>query len=149
MNDPHSLVSALSRRKFVQVAGALATTALLGRSLPAAQAAEPSAASATAKKKIPLGIELYSVRGELQRDLPATLRAVAKSGYEVVEFYSPYFAWKFPYAKEVRAQLDDLGLRCFSTHNNLVSLAPGETMERAIELNQILGSHIIVLASPP
>jgi sugar phosphate isomerase/epimerase len=66
-----------------------------------------------------------------------------------VEFYSPYFAWKFPYAKEVRAQLDDLGLRCFSTHNNLVSLAPGETMERAIELNQILGSHIIVLASPP
>ena len=70
---------------------------------------------------------------------PNTLRTVAKIGYEVVEFYSPYFGWTFPFAKEVRARLDDLGLRCFSTHNGFESLLPGETMSHAIELNQILG----------
>ena len=142
----------LSRRHFLGVTASLAAGAALGPTLAtvarAAEASAPSAAPA-ARKKIPIGIELYSVRGELQRDLPKALRAVAKAGYEVVEFFSPYFAWKFPYAKEVRAQLDDLGLRCWSTHNGITALTPGETMDRAIELNQILGSHIIVLASPP
>ena len=111
--------------------------------------AEPVPAAKTAKKKVPLGIELYAVRGELTKDLPGTLKAVAKIGYEVVEFYSPYFGWTFPFAKEVRAQLDDLGLKCYSTHNGIASLTPGETMGRAIELNQILGSRQIVLASAP
>jgi sugar phosphate isomerase/epimerase len=45
--------------------------------------------------------------------------------------------------------LDDLGLRCYSTHNGPAAITPGETMDRAIELNQILGSRTIVLASPP
>ena len=44
-------------------------------------------------KKIPLGLELYSVRNELKEDLNGTVRAVAKMGYEVVEFFSPYYAW--------------------------------------------------------
>ncbi|MBU6402747.1 MAG: sugar phosphate isomerase/epimerase, partial [Verrucomicrobia bacterium] len=34
-----------------------------------------------------MGLELYSVRDELARDLPGTLKAVASFGYEVVEFY--------------------------------------------------------------
>jgi sugar phosphate isomerase/epimerase len=56
---------------------------------------------------------------------------VAEIGYEAVEFYSPYFAWTFPYAKEVRTQIDDLGLRCYSTHNQFASFAPGETMAKS------------------
>ena len=70
-------------------------------------------------------------------------------GYEDVEFYAPYLAWNFPYAKGVRAQLDDLGLRCYSTHNSAAAVTPGDTMSRAIELNQILGARHIILASPP
>jgi sugar phosphate isomerase/epimerase len=100
-------------------------------------------------KKIPIGIELYAVRNELKRDLPNTLRTVAKIGYEVVEFYSPYFGWTMPYAKDVRLLMDDLGLRCYSTHNSVASFTPGETMDRAIELNQILGARQLILASPP
>src|SRR4051812_19174620 len=137
---------ALSRRNFLALSGAVAAGAALRPALiSSAVAAETSAASAT--KKYPVGIELYSVRGELQKDLPNTLRKIAKIGYEVVEFYSPYFGWTFPYAKEVRALLDDVGLRCWSTHNALASFTPGETMARAIELNQILGSRTLVLAS--
>lgn len=101
------------------------------------------------RKKYPFGLELYSVRGELKRDLENTLRTVARIGYEAVEFYSPYFDWKIPYAKDVRRLMDDLGLRCFSTHNHIESFTAGPTMDHAIELNQILGARHLILASPP
>jgi len=66
-----------------------------------------------------------------------------------VEFYAPYLGWTIPYAKEVRTQLDDLGLRCYSTHNPSASLMPGDTMSKAIEINQVLGARHIIMASPP
>jgi sugar phosphate isomerase/epimerase len=138
-----------SRRRFLQISAVLpamvAAQSLLPGELIAADAPPPP----PAPKKYPIGLELYSVRGELTKNLPNTLRTVAKMGYEVVEFYSPYFGWTFPYAKDVRAQLDDLGLRCFSTHNGFESLLPGETMAHAIELNQILGARHIIMASAP
>jgi sugar phosphate isomerase/epimerase len=69
-------------------------------------------------------------------------------GYQVVEFYSPYFDWTPATARDVRARLDDLGIRCLSTHNGAASFTP-EGLKKAIELNRILGSTTIVLASPP
>jgi sugar phosphate isomerase/epimerase len=101
---------------------------------------------AAAKKKIPIGLELYSVRGELRKDLPATLRGVAKAGYECVEFYAPYFTWTPDYAREVRKQLDDLNVACYSTHNGMPSFT-GDGTAKAIELNLILGSRYIIMAS--
>lgn len=138
-----------SRRSFLKTSGLAAAAATAGAVLPTALVSTARAAPSTPTKKYPIGIELYAVRGELTKDLPGTLRTVARMGYEAVEFYSPYFAWKFPYAKEVRSMIDDLGLRCYSTHNGEASITPGETMDRAIELNQILGARYIVLASPP
>lgn len=82
------------------------------------------------------------------RDLMGTVRAVAKMGYQVVEFYSPYYSWTTEYAKTVRQLLDDLGIRCPSTHNSAMALT-AEGLPKAIELNQILGSRYIVMASPP
>jgi sugar phosphate isomerase/epimerase len=123
--------TSLSRRSFLAMAGAL-----------------PFAASAFAQtKKVPIGIELYSVRNELMKDLPGTVTAVAKMGYQVVEFYSPYMQWTPEYAKEVRKLLDDLGIKCPSTHNGGNSIV-GDGMKKAIELNQIIGSKAIILASP-
>jgi sugar phosphate isomerase/epimerase len=101
---------------------------------------------AMAKKKIPIGLELYSVRNDLKKDLPGTLRGVAKAGYECVEFYAPYFAWTTDYTRDVRKQLDDLGMKCFSTHNGPPSFT-GDGTAKAIELNQILGSRYIIMAS--
>jgi len=102
--------------------------------------------AATAKSKIPVGLELYSVRNELGKDLMGTVRAVAKIGYPGVEFYSPYFGWTPEYAKEVRKLMDDLGIKCFSTHNGANSFFP-DNIAKAIELNNIIGSKIIVMAS--
>ncbi len=98
------------------------------------------------KKHIPVGLELYSVREELKRDLPATLETIAKQGYECVEFFSPYFEWTTGYAKTVRAQLDSLNIKCHSTHNGLKSYSV-DGMDKAMELNGILGARYIVLAS--
>jgi sugar phosphate isomerase/epimerase len=97
--------------------------------------------------KYPIGLELYSVREALAKDLVGTLREVARIGYEVVEFYAPYFEWTVPYAKEVRRQMDDLGLRCHSTHNHVEAFAPGEGIGKAIELNQVIGARHLILAS--
>lgn len=116
------------------------------RSLLAALGAVPLAAAAK-KAPIPIGLELYSVRGELKKDLPATLQAVAKMGYECVEFFAPYYDWTPDYARQVRKRLDDLGMKCYSTHNGQASFTSGG-LDKAIELNKILGAKFIVLASP-
>lgn len=110
-------------------------------------AAGPLAAAAAGAKKIPIGLELYSVRGEMKKDEVSTVRAVAKVGYECVEFYSPYYDWTTEQAKQMRKELDDLGVKCYSTHNSPQALQP-EGIGKAIELNQIIGSKYIVMASP-
>jgi sugar phosphate isomerase/epimerase len=112
----------------------------------AAGAIQANSASRFAGKKVPVGLELYSVRDGFTKDNIATLRAVAKIGYEVVEFWAPYFTWMPAYAKEIRKLLDDLGVKCNSTHNGAVSFTD-EGLKKAIELNQILGSKYIVCAS--
>jgi len=95
---------------------------------------------------IPVGLELYSVRDELAKDLMGTVRDVARDGYQVVEFYAPYYGWTADYARQVRKLMDDLGIRCNSTHNGAESFS-AEGLGKAIELNQILGARYIVWAS--
>lgn len=116
------------------------------RSFLALAASAPVAFGAPKSKRVPVGLELYSVRDELAKDLMGTVRAVAKMGYEVVEFFSPYYQWTPDYAKAVRKLLDDLGIRCPSTHNS-ANVFAADGLQRAIELNQILGSKTIVMAS--
>ena len=119
------------------------------RSFLGTAAALPFAASALldAAKK-PVGLELYSVRTDLQKDLLGTVGAVGKMGYEVVEFYAPYLEWTADKAREVRQQLDASGLKCLSTHNNGASFTE-DGLKKAVELNQILGSKYIIMASAP
>jgi sugar phosphate isomerase/epimerase len=128
------------------------TTAVSRRSFLATAATLPLAASAALSawqtRQIPIGLELYSVRDELMKDLNGTVTAVAKMGYQVVEFYSPYFNWTAEQAKDVRKLLDDLGIKCLSTHNGAQSLS-ADNIQKAIDLNQTIGSKAIIIASPP
>lgn len=114
------------------------------RSLLALAAAAPLLPAA--KRRPPVGLELYSVRDQLKEDLMGTVRAVAKMGYEGVEFYSPYYSWTSEYAREVRKLLDDLGIVCYSTHNGPNAFEPAN-FEKSIELNRIIGSKMVVMAS--
>jgi len=125
--------SELSRRSFLGLTAAL----------PFATAAFASAA-----KKVPVGLELYSVRDDLAKDLLGTVTAVGKMGYEVVEFYAPYLSWTTDVAKDVRKRMDEVGLKCHSTHNGGNSFTD-DGLKKAIEINQILGSTYIIMASAP
>jgi sugar phosphate isomerase/epimerase len=116
------------------------------RSFVASLAVSPLLVGAVKKSPVPVGLELYSVRDELQKDLMGTVRAVAEMGYQGVEFYGPYFEWTTDYARKVRKHLDDLGIVCFSTHNDHANFRP-DKIDKAIELNQIIGSRMIVMAS--
>ncbi len=111
-----------------------------------ALAASTPLAPALAAARIPVGLELYSVRNQLAKDLNGTVTAVAQMGYQVVEFYAPYFSWTAQQAKEARKLLDDLGIRCHSTHNGPQSFT-GDGIAKAIELNRILGAKYVVMAS--
>jgi sugar phosphate isomerase/epimerase len=119
---------------------------LTRRSFLTISAVMPWALTARAAKSIPTGIELYSVRDELKKDPESTVRAVAQMGYQCVEFYAPYFAWPEGQAKQMRKLMDDLGIRCYSTHNDSSYLS-AEKIERARDMNSILGSKYVVMAS--
>ena len=124
----------LSRRSFLGVAAAAPlafTTAWRGSA-----------------RDVPVGLELYSVRTELAKDLLGTVAAIGRMGYKVVEFYAPYLDWTPDTAKGVRKVLDDSGLVCHSTHNNAPSFTP-DGLKKATELNQIIGSRALIMASAP
>ena len=116
------------------------------RTFLAISATLPFALRARAASSIPVGLELYSVRKELQRDPQATVRAVAKMGYQCVEFYAPYFQWSEDETKQMRKLLDDLSIRCFSTHNDS-SYMNAENIAKARDRNLILGCKYVVVAS--
>jgi sugar phosphate isomerase/epimerase len=116
------------------------------RSFLASSAVLPWALTARAAKSIPAGLELYSVRNELKKDPEGTVRAVAQMGYQGVEFYAPYFEWSESQTKQMRKLLDELGIRCFSTHNDSSYLS-AEKIGRARDMNLILGSKYVVMAS--
>jgi sugar phosphate isomerase/epimerase len=116
------------------------------RSFLAAAGVAPLASALAQGKPVRVGLELYTVRDELKKDLMGTVRAVAGMGYQDVEFFSPYYEWTPSHARQVRKLLDDLNIRCHSTHNSAHSFEP-DGLPHAIELNKILGSEIVVMAS--
>jgi sugar phosphate isomerase/epimerase len=106
----------------------------------------PFALRAQASTSIPVGLELYSVRNQLQQDLPGTVKAVAQMGYQGVEFYAPYFEWSENQTREMKTLLDGLGVRCFSTHNSFEYFSH-ENIQRARDKNLTLGSKYVVMSS--
>jgi len=118
------------------------------RSFLALSAMLPWALRAGASSSLPVGLELYSVRDALKQDPEGTLRAVAKMGYQCVEFYAPYFEWTEGQTKQTRKLLDDLGVRCYSTHNSFEYFNK-DNLARARDKNLILGCKYMVMASSP
>jgi sugar phosphate isomerase/epimerase len=113
------------------------------RSFVALSATLPWALRASAATSIPIGLELYSVREGLKKDPEATVRAVAQLGYQCVEFYAPYFEWTEAQTRQMRKLLDDLGVKCYSTHNEETYFSP-ENISRAADMNSILGCKYMV-----
>ena len=63
-----------------------------------------------------IGLQLYSVRDEMAKDLEGTLKRVADMGYDCVEF-AGYFDHT---AEDIKAICDKLGLEIPSVHQTHV-----------------------------
>jgi sugar phosphate isomerase/epimerase len=94
--------------------------------------------------RIPIALQLYSVREDCERDLPGTLEAVARMGYEGVEF-AGYYGRS---AQELRAMLDGLGLAVAGTHIGLDTLLDDRLVKTA-EFNRTLGNRFLILPDLP
>jgi len=100
-------------------------------------------------KKVPIGLQLFSVRGEVEKDLPATLKAVAKLGYVAVEpwgYAGDKLEWQGWSARDLRKMLDDNGLKCCGMHLRTEALM-GDNLARTIQLNQELGNRFLIIAA--
>jgi sugar phosphate isomerase/epimerase len=125
----------LNRRSFLRRSSALLATAQAG----------PLLRTARATGSAPVGLGLYAVEAEWNKDQRGTLSALAKMGYQVVELWAPYMDWSAQHAKEIRKLMDGLGMRCHSTHNNGPSFT-AEGLPKAIELNHIIGSRDLIVS---
>src|SRR6185436_13361018 len=67
-----------TRRRFIQSGLGCAIGMVLTRT---------GAMAATRAKTIPIGFQLYTVRGEFSRNAPETLKMLGKIGYKAVEFW--------------------------------------------------------------
>ncbi len=94
--------------------------------------------------RIPIALQLYSVRKDAEQDLPGVLEAVAKMGYEGVEFAGYYGRT----AQELRTLLDDNGLRCAGTHIGIDTLL-GDALQETVEFNQILDNRFLIVPGLP
>nr|WP_275980422.1 sugar phosphate isomerase/epimerase [Halalkalibacter alkaliphilus] len=81
---------------------------------------------------------MFTLREESQKDFAGTLKKVAELGYDGVEF-AGYGGLS---AEEVRALLDDLGLKAASSHVPLAELK--NNLQQVIDDQKILGSQYIV-----
>lgn len=91
---------------------------------------------------LPIGLQLYTVGDEMDRDAAGTLKAVAAAGYTQVEL-SPLS--KTP-AKELKKALDDAGLQNPSGHYILPELLAN--VQEKIDLAHQFGQKFMVVAVP-
>jgi len=93
-----------------------------------------------AAKRIPIGLQLYSVRHACDKDLPGVLKAVAEMGYEGVE-YAGYYGRS---AEELRKLQDDNGLKCCGTHTGLNTLSD-DAFDATVEFNKKIGNKYLIV----
>jgi sugar phosphate isomerase/epimerase len=115
-----------SRRSFLKTTCAAGATLVCARSLHAAPLT------------LPIGLQLYSVRNLLPKDLEGTLRQLYLAGYREVEAAGYYDKT----AAQFRDAMDRTGLRCVSTHLTLIALRA--KLDESIEYAHTLGLDYIV-----
>lgn len=100
---------------------------------------------------IPIAFQLYTVRGEFERNVPETIRTIGQLGYKGVEFWA-YAGTPNVYqhysAADMRKLLDDSGLKCCGMHLALKALAK-ENLPRTIDNSHTLGNEYLNVAAAP
>jgi sugar phosphate isomerase/epimerase len=98
------------------------------------------AAYATSPPPRAFGLQLYTVRKEIQEDTPRILSTVRKIGYRSVETFAAQYSRP---AKELRQMITDAGLLLPSTHFGYTDL------DQKFDYAKELGAKYIVVGAPP
>jgi sugar phosphate isomerase/epimerase len=127
------MMNSINRRRFLQNAGLGLTAFALSR----------NGQLLGSPYGMPIGLQLYTVRDHMDKDLEGTLKRVAEIGYRVVELGSVEFYGKKP--AELRRILADHGLTAISTHFTESQLK--SDLEKHIAEAKECGITFVVLAS--
>ena len=93
--------------------------------------------------KLPLALQLYTVRDEMARDFVGTLRKVAQIGYKSVELAGTGGLS----AHDLKALLNDLGLRAVGPHTAIAELV--SDLDRVLDYYAELGCAYITCPFMP
>ena len=126
----------LSRRQMLKLSAA--ATCLAGTGWTRNAAAAPAA-------KIPVGLELWSVRQQCEKELPTVLKAVAQMGYQAVELAHSYYGHD---ASAWRKLLDENGLKSCGMHMGLGALQ-GDAFDKTVATHKQIGTPYLIIASLP
>jgi len=124
-DDPHGL----TRRTFLGMAAPLAV-------------AWPLAARLEAASKIPIAVQLYSVRGDCRTNFDDALAKVAAMGFAGVEFAGYYGYADRP--RDLRSRLDALKLKAAGTHIGLETMQ-GDALKKTIDFHKTIGCQFLIV----
>jgi sugar phosphate isomerase/epimerase len=96
-------------------------------------------------KKLPISVQLYTLRDLMKQDFDGTLRQVAELGYPAVEFagFGPHGSKP----KELRAFMDELGITCSGSHEGFGGVKKSPE-GRAEFIKTLGGKHLTVPSLP-
>lgn len=97
-------------------------------------------------KRLPIGLEMYSVREAYAGDPLGTLKAISGMGYQAVEFYGGEDN-NLP-AEQANEYLDACGLYCCSYQPNW-EFVQEDTIERTLRFAQEMNTRWVGVASAP
>lgn len=130
MSNSHGLFHPSRRALLTGAAGALA----FARLSPALAAAR--------LKKIPISIQLYSVRDACKKDFDGTLAKLAQMGFDGVEFAGYHDYKEDPVG--LRKKLDSLKLKAAATHVGADNFSP-EKIKDTIAFHKTIGCKFLIV----
>ncbi|MEI6669084.1 MAG: sugar phosphate isomerase/epimerase [Acidobacteriota bacterium] len=125
----------VTRRSFLGATGAASLGWALARHV-----------RADAAGRIPIALQLYSVRTDCATDVDAALDQVAAMGFEGVEF-AGYYRYA-DNAAGLKQRLDALRLKAAGTHIGLDRLQ-GDALKTTIAFHQTLGCRFLIVPGHP
>jgi len=128
-----------TRREALRLAASAAASALL---IPGLRAEAWQAK--TTWKRVPIGTQHWCVRKQLATDIPGTLAAVKKVGYDAVELENAFAKT----GAEWKTYLGDAGLQACGFHHRLDELQ-GDKLQASIDFNQAIGNRNLIIRSLP
>jgi sugar phosphate isomerase/epimerase len=90
------------------------------------------------------GVELYSVKDELARDLPGTLKKVKAMGYGGVEFFGGFTHS----AADVKKAMDEAGVVCCGWHTPW-SYVQEDMIDATVEYFKAIGNKYVIIPGMP